>query len=86
MKDKSNVVLEAAKQGDRGAVSEIRWVVATPGSPGQNHAAHFLCTTVKNRNATQIANIITRANDNDKVLMGETFDDLKAYQRCLVQS
>jgi len=84
-KDKSNIVIEAAKYGDGSGSCAVRWIVETPGSHGTNYAVHALCTSASQPVKTQTVNIIIRPQRQDVAVMGRSFKDLKTYQRCPAQ-
>jgi hypothetical protein len=81
-KDKSNVLIEAAKYGDAAGSCAVRWIVETAGSRGTNYAVHALCTSASDSSKTQIVDIIIRPQSKDHASMGRSFEDLKTYQRC----
>jgi hypothetical protein len=82
-RDKSNILIEAAKYGDASGSCDVRWIVETAGSQGRpNYAVHAVCTNASNPAETQVVNIIIRPHDNDRASMGRSFEDLKTYQRC----
>ena len=81
-KDKSNILIEASKYGDASGSCDVRWIVETAGSLGVNYAVHALCTSASNSDKTQVVNIIIRPQNDGRMSMGRSFEDLKAYQHC----
>ena len=84
-RDKSNILIEAARYGDASGSCDVRWIVETAGSHGPNYAVHAVCTGASNPAKTQVVNIIIRPQDKDRASMGRSFEDLKTYQRCPVR-
>jgi hypothetical protein len=81
-KDKTNIVIEAAKYRDGGGHCAVRWIVETAGPAGTNYAVHSLCTSASLPEKTQTKNIIVRPLGPDRAAMGKSFEGLKDYQRC----
>jgi hypothetical protein len=81
-KDKTNIVIEATKYRDGGGDCAVRWIVETAGSGGINYAVHSLCISASLPEKTQNKNIIVRPLGPDRAAMGQSFEDLKTYQRC----
>ena len=81
-KDKTNIVIGPAKYRDGGGDCAVRWIVETAGSDGINYAVRSLCTSASLPEKTQTKNIIVRPLGPDRAAMGQSFDDLKDYQRC----
>jgi len=81
-KDKTNIVIQPAKYRDGGGDCAVRWIVETAGSDGINYAVHSLCTSASLPEKTQTKNIIVRPLGPDRAAMGQSFEDLKNYQRC----
>jgi hypothetical protein len=81
-KDKTNIVIAPAKYRDGGGDCAVRWIVETAGPGGINYAVHSLCISASLPEKTQNKNIIVRPLGPDRAAMGQTFEDLKTYQRC----
>jgi hypothetical protein len=81
-KDKSNIHIESAKYGDGAGSCDVQWIVETAAPHGTNYAVHALCTSASIPPKTQVVNILIRPQDKDHALMGRSFEDLKAYERC----
>jgi hypothetical protein len=77
-----NIVIEATKYRDGGGDCAVRWIVETAGSGGINYAVHSLCISASLPEKTQNKNIIVRPLGPDRAAMGQSFEDLKTYQRC----
>jgi len=82
-KDKTNIVIEPTKYRDGGGDCAVRWIVEiTEGSDGINYAVHSFCISASLPEKTQTKNIIVRPLGPHRAAMGQTFEDLKNYQRC----
>jgi hypothetical protein len=84
-KDKSNILIEAAKYGDANGSCAVRWIVETPASGGTNYAVHAFCTSASLPSKTQIVNIVIKPQSKDEAVMGRSFAGLRPYQRCPAQ-
>ena len=81
-KDGSNVLIARDEYGDATGTCEVAWIVETTGANGPNYAAHAQCSSAQDPTKTETVNIIVRPQDNERALMGRSFNDLKSYQRC----
>ena len=81
-KDKNNIVISPAKYRDGGGDCAVQLIVETAGAGGINYAVHSLCTSASLPEKTQPKNIIVRPLGPDRAVMGQSFEDLKNYQRC----
>jgi hypothetical protein len=62
-------------------LARSRWIVETAGSRGINYAVHSFCISASLPEKTQTKNIIVRPLGPDRAAMGQSFEDLKDYQR-----
>ena len=82
-KDKTNILIEPARYRDGGGDCAVRWIVEiTDGSGGITYAVHSFCISASLPEKTQPKNIIVRPLGPDRAAMGQSFHNLKNYQRC----
>jgi hypothetical protein len=84
-KDKSNIRIEAAKYGNARESCDVRWIVETASPNGPNYSVHAQCTNTSKPPKTQVENILIRPQGNDRLSFGNSFEELKTYQRCPTQ-
>jgi len=84
-KDKTNIVIQAAKYGDANGSCDVRWIVETAAAHGTNYAVHAFCTSASLPPKTQVVNIVIQPQSKDAAVMGRSFEELKSYQRCPAQ-
>jgi hypothetical protein len=83
--DKSNIVISEVKYSDSNGNCSVQVIVETAGSLGPNYSVRALCANPSDPGKTSIGNLVIRPQDNDRMSLGKTFDDLKGYQRCPVR-
>jgi len=81
-KDKSNIVISKSKYITPDSSCDVEWIVETAGSRGQNYSVHARCIDASEPKKTSTTNLIIRPQGDDRILIGKSFDDLKAFLRC----
>jgi hypothetical protein len=81
-KDKSNITVAADGYSTADGKCSVRWIVETAGSLGPNYAVHAQCEGDAQPAKPDVVNMILRPEGGDKVSIGTSFTDLKAYLRC----
>jgi len=80
--EKSRVVIsEAQYSNSDGSNCSVQWIVETAGVSGTNYAVHASCVDPTQQTKTKTVNLIIR-RQGDGILIGNTFNELKPYQRC----
>ena len=60
---------------------DVRWIVETTGRSGVFFSAHANCTR-KDRSEPKVMDLIFQPAGDGRLLIGDSFDNLKSYQRC----
>ena len=79
--DKSNVSIAATKFTMADDACDVRWIVETTGRSGVFFSAHANCTR-KDRSEPKVMDVIFQPAGDRRLLVGDSFDNLKPYVRC----
>lgn len=79
--DKSDVTISATKFTMADNACDVRWIVETIGRNGAFFSAHAACTR-KDRGEPKVQDVIFQPADDRRLLIGDSFDNLKPYVRC----
>jgi hypothetical protein len=81
-KDEPDIAISETKYTASGADCAVEWIVETAGALGSNYAVHASCVDRGQPAKANATNLIIRPVSGDRISVGKSFDDLKAYQRC----
>jgi hypothetical protein len=79
--DKPAVVLSAKSYASAETKCAVGWVSETPSPRGPVYSAYLRCSGSAAKEPTA-SNLIIRPEGANKISIGPSFSDLKAYQRC----
>jgi hypothetical protein len=85
MKDESNIVISEKRYIGSDKNCSVQVIVETAGALGPNYSVRALCADQSDPSKTNIANLIIRPQNNDRISVGKAFDELKSYHRCPVK-
>jgi hypothetical protein len=60
----------------------VLWIVETPAVRATNYSVHGLCVHASQSSEADISDLIIQAKTKDKIMVGRSLADLKAYYRC----
>ena len=60
----------------------VLWIVETPAVHATNYSVHGLCVDASQSSEADISDLIIQARTKDKIMVGQSLADLKAYYRC----
>ena len=85
MKDESNIVISEKRYIGSDKNCSVQVIVETAGALGPNYSVRALCADQSDPSKTNIANLIIRPQNSDRISVGKAFDELKSYHRCPVK-
>ncbi|MBX9844702.1 MAG: hypothetical protein K2Z80_23115 [Xanthobacteraceae bacterium] len=80
--DSSNVLISEVQFSNSEGKCDVQWIVERPAAHGATYGVHANCSDPKQPDGARAADFIFWLQDKDRALIGKTFNDLKAYQRC----
>ena len=60
----------------------VLWIVETPAVHATNYSVHGLCVYASQSSEADTSDLIIQAKAKDKIMVGRSLADLKAYYRC----
>jgi hypothetical protein len=60
----------------------VLWIVESPAAHATNYTVHGLCVDASKSSEADISDVLIQAKTKDKIMVGRSLADLKAYYRC----
>jgi hypothetical protein len=60
----------------------VLWIVEIPAAHATNYSVHGLCVDASQSSESDTSDLIIQAKAKDKIMVGRSLADLKAYYRC----
>jgi hypothetical protein len=80
--DKTKIAISEIRYNSPERTCGVLWIVETPASHVTNYTVHGLCVDASQSSEAAISDLIIQAQTKDKIMVGRTVADLKAYYRC----
>ena len=80
--DKTKIAISEIRYTSRERTCGVLWIVETPAPRVTNYTVHGLCVDAAQSSEAAISDLIIQAQTKDKIMVGRSVADLKAYYRC----
>jgi len=82
--DKSKITISEAQIISSDGNCTVQWIVEKAAARGATYGVHARCVDPSQPDKIGAVDLILWPEGSDRISIGRSFDDLKMYQRCLV--
>ena len=80
--DKAKITISEILYQSPDRTCGVLWIAETPAVHATNYSVHGLCVDESQSSEADISDLIIQAKTKDKIMVGRSLADLKAYYRC----
>lgn len=80
--DKTKIAISEIRYNSPERTCGVLWIAETPASRVTNYTVHGLCVDASQSSEAAISDMIIQVQTKDKIMVGRSVADLKAYYRC----
>ena len=80
--DEAKITISEILYHGRDRTCGVLWIVETPAAHATNYSVHGLCVDGSQSSEADVSDLIIQAKTKDKIMVGRSLADLKAYYRC----
>lgn len=80
--DKAKITISEIMYHGPDRTCGVLWIAETPAVHATNYSVHGLCVDASQSPDADISDLIIQAKTKDKIMVGRSLADLKAYYRC----
>jgi hypothetical protein len=80
--DKTKIAISEIRYNSPERTCGVLWIAETPASRVTNYTVHGLCVDASQSSEAAISDMIIQVQTKDKIMVGRSAADLKAYYRC----
>ncbi len=80
--DKAKITISEILYHSPDRTCGVLWIVETLAVHATNYSVHGLCVDASQSSEADVSDLIIQAKTKDKIMVGRSLADLKAYYRC----
>jgi hypothetical protein len=80
--DKAKITISEITYHSPDRTCGVLWIVETPAAHATNYSVHGQCVDASQSSESDTSDLIIQAKAKDKIMVGRSLADLKAYYRC----
>jgi hypothetical protein len=80
--DKAKITISEILYHSPDRTCGVLWIAETPATHATNYTVHSLCVGASKSSEADISDVLIQAKTKDKIMVGRSLADLKAYYRC----